>query len=136
VCGADSAVRPTQPLSRPPTIQKLGAENHTLQLNIWCSWWWAYVPETCRAKYTLIKLPFCIKLAFHIISLVYFYWTTWCPCQKPSSTQYEAQVQQIHLCLFKGCLYARGDISFEQSWTKLGSERLFMSHRFPARWKS
>ena len=23
--------------------------------------------ETCRAKYTSIKLPFCIKLAFHII---------------------------------------------------------------------
>ena len=26
--------RPTQRLSRPPPIQKLGAENHTLQLNI------------------------------------------------------------------------------------------------------
>ena len=26
--------RPTQRLSRPPTIQKLGAENHMLQLNI------------------------------------------------------------------------------------------------------
>jgi len=44
VYGADSAVRrkarsapytrPTQPLSRPPPIQKLGAENHMLQLNI------------------------------------------------------------------------------------------------------
>ena len=28
----------------------------------------AYVPETCRAKNTLIKLPCCIKLAFQIIS--------------------------------------------------------------------
>jgi len=36
--------------------------------HIECSWWWAYVPETCRAKNTLIKLPCCIKLAFHIIS--------------------------------------------------------------------
>jgi len=44
VYGADGAVRrmapsapytrPTQRLSRPPTIQKLGAENHMLQLNI------------------------------------------------------------------------------------------------------
>ena len=32
------------------------------------SWWWAYVPETCRAKYTSIKLPSCIKLAFHFMS--------------------------------------------------------------------
>ena len=45
------------------------AENHMLQLNIWCSWWWAYVPETCRAKNTLVKSPCCIKLAFQIISL-------------------------------------------------------------------
>ena len=44
------------------------AENHMLQLNIQCSWWWAYVPETCRAKNTSIKLPSCIKLAFHLIS--------------------------------------------------------------------
>ena len=29
--------RPTQRLSRPPPIQKLGAENHMLQLNIQCS---------------------------------------------------------------------------------------------------
>ena len=28
-----------------------------------------YVPETCRAKNTLIKLPCCIKLAFQIISV-------------------------------------------------------------------
>ena len=60
--------RPTQRLSRPPPIQKLSAENHMLQLYIWCSWWWAYVPKTCRAKNTLIKLPCCIKLAFQIIS--------------------------------------------------------------------
>ena len=39
-----------------------------LQLNVWCSWWWAYVPETCRAKNTSIKLPCCIQLAFQIIS--------------------------------------------------------------------
>ena len=58
--------RPTQRLSRPPPIQKLGAENHMLQLNIQCSWWWAYVPETCRAKNTVIKLPCCIKLAFQL----------------------------------------------------------------------
>ena len=33
-----------------------------LQLNIWCTWWWAYVPETCRAKNTLIiQLPCCIS---------------------------------------------------------------------------
>ena len=62
--------RPTQRLSRPPPIQKLGAENHMPQLNVWCSWWWAYVPETCRAKNTLIKLPCCIKLAFQIIPLI------------------------------------------------------------------
>jgi len=44
VYGADGAVRrvapsapytrPTQRLSRPPPIQKLGAENHMLQLNL------------------------------------------------------------------------------------------------------
>jgi len=60
--------RPTQRLLRPPPIQKLGAENHMLQLNIQCSWWWAYVPETCRAKNTSIKLPCCNKLAFQVIS--------------------------------------------------------------------
>jgi len=31
------------------------------------SWWWAYVPETCRAKNISIKLPSCIKLAVHFI---------------------------------------------------------------------
>ena len=45
-----------------------GVDGAVLQLNIWCSWWWAYVPETCRAKNISIKLPCCIKLAFHIIS--------------------------------------------------------------------
>ena len=57
--------RPTQWLSRPPPIQKLGAENHMLQLN---SWWWAYVSETCRAKNISITLPSCMKLSFHFIS--------------------------------------------------------------------
>jgi len=35
-CTAPSApyTRPTQRLSRPPPIQKLGAENHMLQINI------------------------------------------------------------------------------------------------------
>jgi len=46
VWGADGAVarhnphrthEPTQRLSRPPPIQKLGAENHVQQLNIQCS---------------------------------------------------------------------------------------------------
>jgi len=69
VYGADGAL--WQRLSRPPPIQKLGAENHMLQLNIQCSWWWAYVPETCRAKNASIKLPCCIKLAFHFISRVW-----------------------------------------------------------------
>jgi len=67
--------RPMQRLSRPPPIQKLGAQNHMLQLNIWCSWWWAYIPKTCRAKDISIKLSCCIKLAFHIISRNYkFYY--------------------------------------------------------------
>ena len=69
-CGCCRATRPTQRLSRPPPIQKFGAENHMLQLKVWCSWWWAYVPETCRAKNTLKKLPCCIKLAFQIIQCV------------------------------------------------------------------
>ena len=61
-CRAPSApyTRPT----RPPPFQKLGAENHMLQLNIQCSWWWAYVPEIFRAKNTSIKLPNFIKLYF------------------------------------------------------------------------
>jgi len=51
-CHAPSApyTRPTQRLSRPSPIQKLGAENHMLRLSIWCSWWWVYVPEACRAR--------------------------------------------------------------------------------------
>jgi hypothetical protein len=66
-------------LSRPPPIQKLSAENHMLQHNIQCSWWWAYVPETCGAKIMLIKLPCCIKLAFQVIS-----WRR-CMVKQPSS---------------------------------------------------
>ena len=74
VCGADGARHHPQ---RKHTLRsssqdnhpsKLGAENHMLQLNIQCSWWWAYVPETCRGKNTLIKLPCCFELAFQIIS--------------------------------------------------------------------
>jgi len=71
--------RPTQRFSRPPPIQKLGAENHMLQLIIQCSWWWTYVPETCRAKNTSIKLPSCIKVAFHFIL-----WGT-CTVKQPSN---------------------------------------------------
>jgi len=71
--------RPTQWLSRPPPIQKLGAENHILQLNIQCSWWCTYVPETYRTKNTSIKLPCCIKLAFQVIS-----WGR-CTVKQPSS---------------------------------------------------
>ena len=47
-----------------------GAENHMLQLNFQCSWLWAYVPETCWTKNTLIKLPCCIKLAFQVIAQI------------------------------------------------------------------
>ena len=84
--------RPTQRLSRP--IQKLGAENHMLQLNIWSSWWWASVPETCRAKNTSIKLPCCIKLAFQIIS-----WGR-CTVKQPSSliSQYLAIILHHAYC--------------------------------------
>ena len=53
-----------------PSKKKLGAENHMLQLNIQCSWWWPFVPETCRAKNTLIKLLCCLKLAFQVISRI------------------------------------------------------------------
>ena len=42
---------------------------HAAAFNIQCSWWWAYVPETCLAKNILRKVPCCIKLAFHFISL-------------------------------------------------------------------
>jgi hypothetical protein len=71
--------RPTQLLSRPPSIQKLGAKNHMLQLNIHCSWWRAYIPETCRDINTLIKPPSCIKLKFQVIS-----WGR-CKVKQPSS---------------------------------------------------
>jgi len=37
VYGADGAVRTVQTTYLPPPIQKLGAENHVLQLNIQCS---------------------------------------------------------------------------------------------------
>jgi len=33
-CDSHGTVRPTQRLSRPSSFQKLGAENHMLQLNI------------------------------------------------------------------------------------------------------
>jgi len=49
------------------TSKKFGAENHMLQLNIQCSWWWAYVNETCRNNNTLIKLSCCIKLVFQVV---------------------------------------------------------------------
>jgi len=49
--------RPTKRLSSSPPIQKFGAVNHMLQHNIQCYWWWTYVPETCQAKNTPIKLP-------------------------------------------------------------------------------
>ena len=42
----------------------------------------AYVPEICRAKNISIKLPCCIKLAFHIIS-----WGR-CTVKQPSSFLY------------------------------------------------
>ena len=39
-----------------------------------------YVPETCRDKNTLIKLPCCIKLAFQIIShLSNIHCSSWAP---------------------------------------------------------
>jgi len=41
---------------------------------------WAYIPETCRAKNTSIKLPSCIKLAFHFIS------RERCMVKQPSTT--------------------------------------------------
>jgi len=50
------------------THPKTLCRNHMLQLNIQCSSWWAYAPQTCRAKNTSIKLPSCIKLAFYFIS--------------------------------------------------------------------
>ena len=40
-------------------VYTLGAENHMLQLNILCSWWWAYIPETCIAKNTYLLTQWC-----------------------------------------------------------------------------
>jgi len=42
---------------------------HAAAFNIQCSWWWAYVPETCLAKNILRKVPCCIKLAFQVSSI-------------------------------------------------------------------
>jgi len=110
---ADGAMRRTAPsapytlptwrLSRPSPFQKLGAENHMLQLNIYCSWWWAYVPETCGAKNTQIKLPCCIKLSFRIIS-----WGR-CTVKQPSRVWLVLQkstksVQSYHLMFIGPCI--------------------------------
>jgi len=54
VYGADGAVHPSK-----NSVQKIIRCNSTL---------WAYVPETFRAKNTSVKIPSCIKLAFHFIS--------------------------------------------------------------------
>jgi len=120
-CTAPSAphTRPTQRLSRPPPIQKLGAEYHMLQLNIWCSWWWAYVPETCRAKDTSIKLPSCFKLAFHIISCGR------CMVKQPSKLTYISMWSPI---LFSG---------FNQIWNLSTHFRKVPNVKFrgnPPRW--
>ena len=90
--------RPTQRLSRTSSIQKLGAENHMLQLNVWCSWWWAYVPKTCRAKNTSIKIPCCIKLAFQIIS--------WGRCTVKQPSCYYKVVSHVFI-IFQRTLYVR-----------------------------
>jgi len=56
---------PMQRLSRPPPIQKLGAEKtqHLMLLMM------DVCTRTCRAKNTSIKLPCCIKLTFRFISI-------------------------------------------------------------------
>ena len=79
-----------------------GAENHMLQLNIWCSWWLAYVPETCRARNTLIKLPCCIKLAFKIIS-----WGR-CTFKQPSTFFCNRCFLEVHTGFWWGYLEERG----------------------------
>ena len=56
VCGADGAVH--HPHRRKP----YAAIQHLMLLMM------GYVPETCRAKNSLIKLPCCNKLAFQIMS--------------------------------------------------------------------
>jgi len=71
---------------------QLGAENHMLQLNIQCSWWWAYAPEICRAKNTSIKLPSCITLTFQVIS-----WGR-CTVKQPSKFRSISFNQQFPLC--------------------------------------
>ena len=93
-CTAPSApyTRPTQRHSRPPPIQKLGAENHMLQLNLQYFWWWKYSPGTCRPKNTSIKLPSCVKLAFHFIS-----WRR-CTVKQPSSNIYQFHYQPVARC--------------------------------------
>jgi len=57
-CTAPSApyTRPTQRLSRPPKIQKLRCRKPYVSTQNLCSWWWAYVPETCRAKEYINKI--------------------------------------------------------------------------------
>ena len=105
--------RPTQRLSRPPPIQKLGAENHILRLNIQCSWWCAYVPETCRTKNTLIKLPCCIKLAFQIIS-----WER-CAVKKTSDCDAKSAVTGTWHTLIRSAFFVR-----LKSTNLLGNETL------------
>jgi len=87
------------------------AQNHKLQLNIQCSWWWAYVPETCRAKYTSIKLPSCIKLAFHFIS------RGRCTVKQPTSFRKPFQRKSKHIFFFKN-----RDV-YEIIWRKCGWAR-------------
>jgi len=67
-------------------------EHWMLQLNIQCSWWWAFVPKMCWAKNTLIKLPCCIKLAFQVIS-----WGR-CTVKQPSTKHFLHLVQYRIKC--------------------------------------
>jgi len=96
----------TQRLSRPPSVHKLSAGNHMLQLNIWCSWWCGYVPETCRAKNTSIKSPCYIKLAFHIIS-----WGR-CTFKQPSSYRF--------LLVYNDCILFDSDFGscMHENWSE------------------
>jgi len=65
VYGTDGAVHgTTHPKAR--CRKPYAATQHLMLLMM------GYVPETCRAKNTSIKLPSCIKLAFHFISLEFF----------------------------------------------------------------
>jgi hypothetical protein len=72
-----------------------------LQLNIWCSWWWAYVPETCRAKNTLIKLPYCIKLAFQIINSYFVHCFVCGTCLPILREGYIESPRTDYFCLFQ-----------------------------------